>query len=439
LDQTFNGSGYFTHHNAAGGNFSDHGQSVAVMPDGRIVVAGYSYNENQNKDMAVWMLNPDGTLDTSFNGKGWFTHHNSAGGNSDESGNSVAITTDGKIVVAGYSMGVDSMKAVVWCLNEDGTFNSSFNPMGTSPGWIVLQEPDVVEAFNPYMTLTSLAVTDDDKIIVAGSQSYVTDRNDPYFTYNHDLIVWRLMWNGTLDFSFNGTGIFMFGAATEGRYSHWMYSPRSITVDTNKKILIAGYHMSPTSGISSGGIWRFTVDGRLDLTFNESGYLFPTDDDWYISRFNSIAVAEGKILVTCEIRIDTIEDDSGKYFFGILDFGQSGNLETIYRRNIANGHQQEGLALAITSDHQAIVGGYTLFYDQGYEPDRDMAIWWQDLDETDSSPYDSREYFTQNFGIGPFGNDVAADLAVTSDGKIVVTGYSENENGDPDMAVWQFH
>ncbi len=72
---------------------------MAVQSDGKIVVAGFSYNGN-NSYFALARYNANGTLDTSFDGDGKLT---TAFGASGDEGNSVAVQSDGKIVVAGFS------------------------------------------------------------------------------------------------------------------------------------------------------------------------------------------------------------------------------------------------------------------------------------------------------------------------------------------------
>lgn len=72
--------------------------SIALQSDGKIVVAGTS-----GGDFAVARYKTDGGLDTSFSGDGVLTTNtDSLGGNfSTAAGNAVAIQSDGKIVVAG--------------------------------------------------------------------------------------------------------------------------------------------------------------------------------------------------------------------------------------------------------------------------------------------------------------------------------------------------
>lgn len=73
--------------------------AMALQADGKIVVAGASSNGN-NLDVAVVRYTVIGALDTSFGMGGKVT---TPIGNGDDYGFSVAIQGDGKIVVAGRS------------------------------------------------------------------------------------------------------------------------------------------------------------------------------------------------------------------------------------------------------------------------------------------------------------------------------------------------
>ncbi len=75
--------------------------SLAIQTDGKIVVAGQAYNTNTgNYDFALARYNSNGTLDNSFDGDGKLT--TDFFGN-DDIAYSLAIQTDGKIVVAGQA------------------------------------------------------------------------------------------------------------------------------------------------------------------------------------------------------------------------------------------------------------------------------------------------------------------------------------------------
>src|SRR4051812_24619875 len=73
------------------------GSSTAIQPDGKIVVAG-SDSPSPFSTFAVARYETNGTLDTSFGSGGKVVTQ--IGGN--DSATSVAIQTDGRIVVAGF-------------------------------------------------------------------------------------------------------------------------------------------------------------------------------------------------------------------------------------------------------------------------------------------------------------------------------------------------
>jgi uncharacterized delta-60 repeat protein len=103
LDTSFNGTGFVVHDNAAGGNSHDYGHSIYVDSNGKIYVTGDSWNSSSKNDMVIWRYNSNGSLDTSFNGRGYVVHHNAAGGNSDDAGSSIYVDSNGKIYVTGWS------------------------------------------------------------------------------------------------------------------------------------------------------------------------------------------------------------------------------------------------------------------------------------------------------------------------------------------------
>ena len=81
------------------GSGDDAASSVAIQSDGKIVAAGYSYN-GSNETLHSCATTRMATLDTSFDSDGKVT---TAIGSGHDQAFSVAIQSDGKIVVAGYS------------------------------------------------------------------------------------------------------------------------------------------------------------------------------------------------------------------------------------------------------------------------------------------------------------------------------------------------
>jgi uncharacterized delta-60 repeat protein len=95
LDPSFDGDGG-AQPSITGSNFS-FATDVLVQPDGKIVVSGEA--GFASSDFLAVRLMPDGSLDTSFNATGWVA--TDVGGGGADSSSSLALQPDGKIVLAG--------------------------------------------------------------------------------------------------------------------------------------------------------------------------------------------------------------------------------------------------------------------------------------------------------------------------------------------------
>jgi uncharacterized delta-60 repeat protein len=80
------------------GSSDDYGLSLAIQPDGKILLGGKCYNRS-NSDFCIARFNSNGTLDTSFGSSGRIIEPI---GSSDDEGYSLAIQPDGKILLGGY-------------------------------------------------------------------------------------------------------------------------------------------------------------------------------------------------------------------------------------------------------------------------------------------------------------------------------------------------
>jgi len=150
LDTSFDSDGKVI--TAIGGG-TDRAFSVAIQSDGKIVVAGRSSN-GSNDDFALVRYNTDGTLDTNFNSDGKVTTEVGSG---TDRAFSVAIQSDGKIVAAGYSTGSKNDFALVR-YNTDGSLDTSFD----SDGKVITAIGSGTDQAR------SVAIQSDGKIVVAG-------------------------------------------------------------------------------------------------------------------------------------------------------------------------------------------------------------------------------------------------------------------------------
>ncbi|MCP4350252.1 MAG: hypothetical protein GY795_32655, partial [Desulfobacterales bacterium] len=123
LDTGFDGDGIVT---TPVGTGNDVGIGLLIQPDEKIVVTGISYNGTDN-DFAVVRYNSDGSLDTSFGGDGTVT---TPVGSGEDMGCFADVQSDGKIVLAGHSFnGSDDDFAMVR-YNSDGSLDTGFGTGG---------------------------------------------------------------------------------------------------------------------------------------------------------------------------------------------------------------------------------------------------------------------------------------------------------------------
>ena len=150
-------------------------QSMALLPDGRIVVVGNFTSIAGSTGLAGWgraILNADGTLNTATP----IPYFGNA--------TTVAVQADGKIIMSGrFTQIAGNPRRGIMRFNADGTLDTGFNPdLGLQP------------SFQAYQA-NSIALQADGKIIIAGDFLSVGG-----VTRNRAA---RLNADGTLDPSFN--------------------------------------------------------------------------------------------------------------------------------------------------------------------------------------------------------------------------------------------
>ncbi|WP_460431516.1 M10 family metallopeptidase C-terminal domain-containing protein, partial [Azotobacter salinestris] len=118
---------------------TDQGYSLSVQPDGRILVAGRSYNPNYDTEFSVARLNADGSLDINFDSDGKASFNL---GNGYAQVNSLALQPDGKILLAGHSYNSNSASYdfSVIRLNADGSLDKTFGAL--DDGVVILEGSD---------------------------------------------------------------------------------------------------------------------------------------------------------------------------------------------------------------------------------------------------------------------------------------------------------
>ena len=125
LDSSFGKGGIVTHSGLS--NADIWGRGVAIQPDGKIVMVGVS-NTAKKCDVLTVRYNADGSLDKAFGEDGVAPSSCPPGGH--DWGRSIAIQPDGKIIVAGNTRSGENRNALLLRYNVNGKPDTTFGMGG---------------------------------------------------------------------------------------------------------------------------------------------------------------------------------------------------------------------------------------------------------------------------------------------------------------------
>ena len=396
LDTSFDGDGKVV---TPVGNSFDTGYSVAIQADGRIVVAGTS-NNGSNDDFAVVRYNANGTLDTSFDGDGKAI---TAVGSGHDSAYSVAIQTDGRIVVVGSTVNGSTVDIAVVRYNTNGTLDTSFDGDGKAITPIGSSSVDI--AF-------SVAIQTDGRLVAAGSSRTGSQG---------DIAVVRYNTNGTLDTSFDGDGKVTTSIGPSEDIA------RSVEIQTDGRIVVAGNSFDGPD--PDFALVRYNTDGSLDTSFDGDGKVItPVGSDKSVAY--SVAIqTDGRIVAAgCTGCISEAGDD-----FAVVRYNTDGTLDTSFDGDgtvitqVGSGSDQ-AYSIAAQTDGRLVVAGYS--YSGSTE---DFAVVRYNTNGALDNSFDG-----DGKAITPFGSgSVAYSVAIQADGQILAAGDSRVA-GSTDFALVRY-
>jgi uncharacterized delta-60 repeat protein len=395
LDKTFGSSGKVIQ---PIGSSDDYGYSLAIQPDGKILLGGFCYN-GRNNDFCIARFNSNGTLDTTFGSSGIVIQPI---GSSGDNGYSLAIQPDGKILLGGSCRKRFNDYSCIARFNSDGTLDTTFGSSG-----IVIQP--IVSA-NDHGN--SFAIQPDGKILLSGFC-----RNGS----NEDFCIERFNSDGTLDTTFGSRGkvIQSIGSSDDkGKY---------LAIQPDGKILLGGY--CRIGGNRDFCIARFNSDGTLDTTFGSSGKVIQSIDSSNDYGYSLAIQPDGKILLggSC--------NNGGDVDFCIARFKSDGTLDKTFGRSgivilPIGSSDDEGKSLAIQPDGKILLGGYC-----SYKSNVDFCIARFNFDGTLDITFGSYGKIIQPIGSS---NDFGYSIAIEPDGKILLGGRCSNGRND-DFCIARFY
>ncbi|MBA2692070.1 MAG: Ig-like domain-containing protein [Rubrobacter sp.] len=288
LDTSFDGDGKLTTAFGSGGSL-DVAEAAAIQPDGKILAAGYT--SSGSFDFALARYNSDGSLDTSFDGDGKLT--NSVGpGNAFDSAHDVAVQPDGKIIVVGWShdYNTDNTDMAVVRYNPDGSLDNSFDGDGK-----------LTADFDSGKDRASSVALQPDGKIVAGGSSQNGAADEESGNANNDFALARYNPNGSLDTAFSEDGVL---TTPIGSFSDTV---RDLALQPDGKIVVAGTTQTEDSGaFGDFALARYNPDGSLDPLFGAGGKSITAFTGIHGNEYgysNAVALQEsGKIFVAGRLR-----------------------------------------------------------------------------------------------------------------------------------------
>jgi uncharacterized delta-60 repeat protein len=398
LDPTFGSGGkVVTNFNlpasAAGG--------VAIQADGKIVAAGFTYDEEANVDFGAARYEPDGTLDPTFDSDGRVT--TDFFGLSDVA-NALAIQSDGKIVLAGSAMQNLANDFALVRYNPDGSLDSTFDGDGK-----------VTTDFSGGGDIAyGVVIQPDGKILAVGvSNNFASSADVAIVRYNGD---------GSLDPTFGVGGRVLTDVSGAGEVAF------GVVLQPDAKIVVVGLAERTNSATSDCLILRYGSNGILDPTFGSNGVVLTS---FLVAR--SVALGpEGKIVIA-GVASDPANPGG---FFAVARYLKNGALDASFdgdgwKTTDLPGFDESAAAVSVQPDGKVLAAGFSANPDFSL----DFALLRYNIDGTDDLTFGALGRVITDFAGR---SDGARGIALQTDGKIVLAGSSVAIGFNPDFALARY-
>ncbi len=278
----------------------------ALLPDGKLVIGGTFTTVGGLARTGLARLNPDGSVDSTFNPDitFWATASYIR---------SVAVQADGKVLATGiFVVANGTQSRSIARFNPDGSLDASFQPYL----WPFVQPGDCLPNYGCWQSVeaTSVLVQPDGKVLVGG-KAWTTIYGDEW---SYDVVrpfLGRFETNGSRDWSFtSGTN----------------YSDSCMARQPDGKILFGGVE----------GISRLNTNGALDPSFNAGA----------IGSVRSIALQpDGKMVLGGAFYVL-----QGTNHSGVLRLNANGSLDASF--NHGPGASGPVYSVALQSDGKVLIG-----------------------------------------------------------------------------------
>ena len=273
--------------------------TLALQPDGKILVAGGANPQLLTAPAAMTRLSPNGQVDSSFGNSGVALLFG-------PSTIAMALQSDGKILITSGTFWIEQLgfpafptgilgiplPGSIARYNANGSPDKSFGVAG--------QTACLASA-------SAIALQTDGKIVVGGSAT--SQLIAPPAGNNTGFGLVRYNRNGSIDTSFGRHGVVITGFAKTGPLASSFalaMQPNGDIVAAGQAGQVAGLNLSP--GPSSFALSRYTSNGKLDTTFGSGGKVVTTLGSNNTSFISALTLqTDGKIVVAGNSEFNTTQ------------------------------------------------------------------------------------------------------------------------------------
>ena len=281
LDNSFNSLGYFIW--TVNSDVGSRGNYVIPLSSGKIIIGGtangvvYPFGSPQGgytgNDAIIWRFLANGTLDLSFNGKGYrgldyFDSHLVNGGYSNDAVIGMALRTNGDILLAVY-MGITNF----------GTTRYGYYNIASS-GYS--REVYSFGTISSDIEITQCLVQTSNKPLMSRFNSYNTTSSILRFTPQN-----------LEDYTFPDVNNFYLGQSNVPLSS---YRLNDMALINDKIITVGTWRNSISSNYDHFSLIRLNVDGTYDTSFNNGSSIYTENINGFIAK--RIFVRPGMIIVS---------------------------------------------------------------------------------------------------------------------------------------------
>ncbi|WP_126653904.1 T9SS type A sorting domain-containing protein [Chryseobacterium aureum] len=378
---------------------SDKAYSVALQADGKILVAGMTINSLTGQDFLCLRYNIDGSLDTTFGTNGIFTNDFQTG--SDDAVYSLALQSDGKIVLAGYSDDGNNKNAAILRLTSNGTIDTTFGTAGKVLTDFISGKADEIKVVKLH-PLTGA-------VIVGGTSATSTTQSQA--------VIARYTSNGALDTTFNTTGVYALPHNTGS--GTFYYVIEDLVVKPNGKISAVGWiNQQGLQWSANHMAYRLNNNGSLDSSFSSDGVItvngaFNADD----KSFSMILNPDDSFLFSGGGNLTSTKYD---YFMGLYN---AAGTSAVGKASFDYGTLINDIAYGMGADStgKIVMAGSSV----SSTTSSTFGISRVNADYTVDNTFGTAGKVTTTFGSNT--TNEAFDMVIQPDDKIIAVGYSGND------------